>query len=73
MTATNPAQKFVRYSTHVDTITAAWAFVMERMDEFVRPTIQVEACTTNSGDDGEWVDGYDATVYGDVTETEAHA
>lgn len=61
--------KFVRYSTHVETITAAWAFVMSHMDEFRRPTIQVEACL--SSDDGEsWVEGYDATLYGDVQESE---
>lgn len=65
--------KFVRYSNHVDTITAAWAFVMERMDEFIRPTIQVEACTTSDDDGRTWTEGYDATVFGDVAPDGDHA
>lgn len=55
-------EKFVRYSTEVKELSAAWAFVMNHVDEFTRPTINIESITSYSVED---------LNYGDTVGTES--
>lgn len=41
-------ETFVRYTEDFDTLTEVWQFVMERVDEFHRPNIQIQACITKA-------------------------
>lgn len=36
-------EKHVRYRKDVETLTEAWSFVMEHLDEYTKPTIGIEA------------------------------
>lgn len=63
-------EKHVRYNTDVKTLTEAWAFIMEHVDQFAKPTIGIEAWTRyeyRSLDiEDEQVTGYTASVHGVV-------
>lgn len=63
-------EKHVRYNTDVTTLTEAWAFIMEHVDQFPAPTIGIEAWTryevTYTDRPRAEVTGYTATIHGNV-------
>jgi len=52
-------EKHVRYATNCDTLPDAWAFVMEHVDEFKSPSIDINPFWRYSDDP----DGDDGTRY----------
>lgn len=63
-------EKHVRYSEDVDTLAAAWYFVMNHVDEFAAPSIAIEAYSEIVQDvDGTYGEGrtaYTASIHGNV-------
>lgn len=63
-------EKHVRYSQDVDTLAAAWYFIMRHCDEFAAPSIAIEAYSEIVQDvDGTYSEGrtaFTASIHGTV-------
>lgn len=58
-------EKHVRYTEDVATLTDAWAFVMNHVDEFATPNIEIQAFQSfHAG--GKSTTGFAVTVHGSV-------
>ena len=81
MAQRSPTEKFVKYSTTVDTMPDAWLFVMDHIDKVggrasveIRPissvTIDHEPWHRSDEEPGEWQHYYEVTVYGSDADKE---
>lgn len=59
-------RKFIRYASRVPTLIDAWALVMEHVDEFQSPNIEILGVFGADEADDENHVMFDVSVYGDV-------
>lgn len=75
----DPIEKTTRYATTVDTLTEAWAFLLDRIDAIgpdpsvtIRPISTIGVADMAAGlegsDDGAWVRRFEVVVEGMVRE-----
>lgn len=63
--AATETRKFIRYAARVDSLVAAWSFVMGHVDEFQSVNIEMTACLgADEAEDGAVM--WDCAVFGDV-------
>lgn len=64
MTAT---EKYVRYAAAVDTLAQAWALIMEHLDEFAEPRIEIQHKRSRSDTEEETTVTVEVSIGGLVT------